>query len=115
MITNKRVRHRTFLFCDGPFLCCSVFDAFHFFQIFVIGADPVHEAIGFEADDPVGDGLDELVVMGAEEHIALEIHQAVVDGGDAFQVQVVGGLIQHEHIGRACTAPSRRRRAPGRS
>ncbi|CAN4008241.1 hypothetical protein BFDFBN_BFDFBN_16790, partial [Dysosmobacter welbionis] len=55
---------------------------------------PVHEL-----HDPVGDGLDKLMVVAGEEDHALEVDQAVVDGGDGLQVQVVGGLVQHQGIG----------------
>ena len=34
------------------------------FQVFVIGAGAVGEAFGLQLDDAVGNGLDELVVMG---------------------------------------------------
>ena len=48
------------------------------------------------ARKPVGcgktSGFDELVVLAGEQDVAGEVHQAVVDGGDGFQVQVVGGL-----------------------
>ena len=55
------------------------------FYILIVCSQSVHHgSIGLKLDDSVGDGLDELVVMGTEEHIALEVHQAVVDGGDAF-------------------------------
>ena len=37
--------------------------------------------------------------MAGKQHHALEVHQAVVDGGDGFQIQMVGGLIQHQHVG----------------
>ena len=36
--------------------------------------------------------------MAGKQHHALEVHQAVVDGGDGFQIQMVGGLIQHQHV-----------------
>ena len=36
--------------------------------------------------------------MAGKQHHTLEVHQAIVDGGDGFQIQVVGGLIQHQHV-----------------
>ena len=37
--------------------------------------------------------------MGGDQHIALDGLQAIIQGGDGLQIQVVGGLIQQEHVG----------------
>ena len=52
-----------------------------------------------ELHDPIGNGLDKLVVVAGKQHHALEINEAVVDGSNRLQVQVVCRLIHHQHIG----------------
>ena len=39
------------------------------------------------------------MVVRRKKDVALEILQAVVDRGDGFQVQVVGGLVENQYIG----------------
>lgn len=64
-------------------------------QVLVVGHLAVDElAVGGEVEHPVGHGLHQLVVVGGEEHVALDGLQAVVQGGDGLQIQVVGGLVQ---------------------
>ena len=69
------------------------------FQVFVKGGHPVNDPIGGYLDDSVGNGLDELMVMGGKEDIALKVDEPVVEGGDRFQIQVVGGLVQKKDVG----------------
>ncbi len=69
------------------------------FQVFVKGGHPVNDPIGGYLDDSVGNGLDELMVMGGKEDIALKVDEPVVEGGDRLQIQVVGGLVQKKDVG----------------
>ena len=70
------------------------------FYILIVCSQSVHHgSIGLELDDSVGDGLDELVVVGCEEHVPFKAHQPFVDRCDGFQIQMVGRLIQHQHVG----------------
>ena len=63
-------------------------------QILVIGGLPVDELpIGGEVKDPVTHRLDELMVVGGHQHVAFHRLQALVQGGDGLQVQVVGGCL----------------------
>ena len=69
------------------------------FYILIVCSQSVHHgSIGLELDDSVGDGLDELVVVGCEEHVPFKAHQPFVDRCDGFQIQMVGRLIQHQHV-----------------
>ena len=69
-------------------------------QVLVIRHHPVNELpFGSEVKDPVTHRLDQLVVMGGNQHIALDCLQTVVQCGDGLQIQVVGGLVQQEHVG----------------
>ena len=47
------------------------------FQILVVGGDLVDQAAGGQLHDPVGRGLDDLVVAGGEQKYAREFHHAV--------------------------------------
>ena len=60
-------------------------------DVFVVFHHLVDDAIRSEFDDAVGDGLDELVVVTAEEHIAFIELQVVVECLDALEVEMVGG------------------------
>ena len=37
--------------------------------------------------------------MGGDQHIALDGLQAIIQGGDGLQIQVVGGLVKQQHVG----------------
>ena len=68
-------------------------------QILIIGHHTVDElSVSGEVKDAVTHGLDELMVVGGHQNVAFDHLQALVQGGDGLQVQVVGGLVQ---IGRA--------------
>ena len=60
------------------------------FQVFIKAHDPVDEAGGGELDDPVGDGGDELMVVGGEEdHLRKAISplfRAVIDSRSRWLV-----------------------------
>ena len=53
----------------------------------------VNGAARADFDDAIGDGLDELVVMAGEHDGAFVVLKGIVEGGNAFQVQVVGRLV----------------------
>ena len=52
-----------------------------------------------EFDDAVGDRLDELVVVGCEEDVSLELLEVVVERLDGFEVEVVGRRVENEAVG----------------
>ena len=49
-------------------------------------------------DDAVAGGVHEFLVVRGEEHAALEGDETVVEGGDALEVEVVGGLVEDEEV-----------------
>ena len=59
----------------------------------------VDDALRGELNHAVGHGLDKLMVVRGEQHIALERLQGVVEGLDGFQVQMVGRRVQNQRIG----------------
>ena len=68
-------------------------------DVFIIFHHLVDDAIRGELDDAVGHGLDEFVVVTAEEHIALVELQVVVECLDALEVEMVGGCVEDEAVG----------------
>ena len=72
-------------------------------QVIVKGHPAVDEAgaffaLGQDFDNPVGDGIDEFVVVRVKKDNAGEGDQAVVEGGDSFKVEVVGRLVEDQHV-----------------
>src|SRR6476620_2893550 len=56
-------------------------------------------ALPRKLDDPVGERLDELHVVAGEDHRGLALQEPVVERGDRFEIEKVGGLIQEEGDG----------------
>ena len=44
-------------------------------------------------DDAVTDGIHQFLIVAGHEKTALEVFQPVVEGGDRFEVEMVGGLV----------------------
>ena len=62
--------------------------------VFVVGAHPVGDrAVHVDLDDPVGDRLDELVVLRGKEQVSGIVGESVVDRRDRLEVEVVGCLL----------------------
>ena len=71
-------------------------------EIIVVSGDLVDDgSIGKDLDDAVCCGLHDLMVAAGEELDTGEAHHAVVEGGDGFHIQVVGGLIKDQAVGSA--------------
>ena len=79
--------HPVFLFLDG--LVADVFVVLH---EFVDGAD------GSQLYDACRNGFNELVVVRAEKDVALEKLKVVVEGLNAFEVEVVRVCVENEAI-----------------
>ncbi len=56
-----------------------------------------HAAV--ELDDARGHRVEEGAVVGDQHHAALEAAQQLLEPGDRVQVQVVGGLVEQQHLG----------------
>ena len=70
------------------------------FQIIVVCHSAVDElTILGEVKDAVGNGLHQLVVVAGDHEVALHIGEAVIESGDGFQIQVVGGLVKEQEVG----------------
>ena len=49
----------------------------------------------------VSDSIHKLVIVGSEENHVGELDQAIVEGRDRLQVQMIGGFVQNEDVGPA--------------
>ena len=69
-------------------------------DIFVVSTQSVGQlTVLIDFHDTVCHGLNEFMVVGGEQHVALEGNQAVVDCSDGFQVQMVGRLVHNQYVG----------------
>ena len=68
-------------------------------QVFFIGALAVDTAFRCDFDNPVCHSFQDFVVVGGENDHAFKVYKAVVHRGNAFQIQVVCGSVQKQHVG----------------
>ena len=68
-------------------------------DVFIVFHHLVDDAIRSQLDDAVGNGLNELVVVTAEEDIAFIELQIIVECLDALEVEVVGWGIEDKAVG----------------
>ena len=68
-------------------------------DVFVVLHHLVDDAIRSEFDDAISYGLDEFVVVAAEEDIAFVEFQVVIERLDALKVEVVGGGVEDKTVG----------------
>ena len=52
-----------------------------------------------ELEDPAGDVVEEVAVMGDDQDRTLVVDQVLLQPCDGFGVKVVGGLVQQQHVG----------------
>src|SRR5690606_24268269 len=68
------------------------------FKEAAVVALPVDQLTTVELHDAGGQRLQELTVVGNEQHGTAELQQHLLQPGNGMDVQVVGGLIQQQHI-----------------
>ena len=61
-----------------------------------------------ELEDPAGDVVEEVAVVGDRDDRALVLGEMLLEPGDGLGVEVVGGLVQQQQIGRAQQQPTER-------
>ena len=61
-----------------------------------------------ELEDPAGDVVEEVAVVGDRDDRALVLGQVLLQPGDGLGVEVVGGLVQQQQVGRAQQQPAER-------
>ena len=76
-------------------LLLGIFAEFH--EV-LIGTLSVDAAFGSDFDDTVRSCLEDFVVMRSENHNSLEVYKAVIDCGNAFEVEVVCWTVKNQHV-----------------
>ncbi len=61
-----------------------------------------------ELEDPAGDVVEEVAVVGDRDDRALVLGQVLLEPGDRLGVEVVGGLVEQQQVGRAQQQPAER-------
>ena len=69
-------------------------------------------AAAVELEDPAGDVVEEVAIVGDGDDGALVVGQVLLEPGDALGVEVVGGLVQQQQIGLLQQQPAQRDAAP---
>ena len=57
-------------------------------------------AAAVEFEDPAGDVVEEVAVVGDDQDGALVVDQVLLQPGDGLGVEVVGRFVQEQHVGR---------------
>ena len=68
-------------------------------DVVIVSHELVNGALRSELYDAVGHSIDEFVVVGSKEYIALEGNEVVIEGLNGLQVKVVGRRIENETVG----------------
>jgi hypothetical protein len=55
--------------------------------------------VAVEAEDDVGDAVEHVAVVGDEDERSLELEQGFFEDLEGGDVEVVGGLVEHEQVG----------------
>ena len=68
--------------------------------VLLVGALKVRNfVVSFEVPNPGSDFIDQIVVMGDQQHCTLIALQGDIESVDRFQVQVVCRLVQNQDVG----------------
>ena len=67
-------------------------------EVFRVRSGKIARTVGRDLHDPRGQFGHEPAVVRHEENRAGVVLQAVDERADGFQVEVVGGLVQHQHV-----------------
>ncbi len=70
-------------------------------QVVVVVAGPVGQRAAVDFDDARGQRAQEAAVVGDEDDAAGELLEEAFQPADRFDVEVVGGLVQQQHVGLA--------------
>ena len=53
-----------------------------------------------EAEQPIHGSIEKVAVMGHDDHAATEVLEEVLEDAQGLDIEIVGGFIQQQHIGR---------------
>ena len=73
-----------------------------------IVALPGHPPAAVQFQDPAGDVVKKIAVVGDDQHRAGVFDQVLLQPGDGLGVEMVGGLVEQQHLGRLEQQPAER-------
>src|SRR5688572_25078752 len=69
-----------------------------FLVLAVVAREELHVRVALEGEDVGGDAVEEPAVMGDHHDAARELEQRVLERAQRLDVQVVGGLVEQQHV-----------------
>src|SRR4249919_1187452 len=69
-----------------------------FLVLAVVAREEFHVRVALEGEDVGGDAVEEPAVMGNHHHAAGELEQRVFQRAQGFDVEVVGGFVEQQHV-----------------
>jgi hypothetical protein len=76
----------------------ALLDSLPLFPLLVVGED-AGVGVAVEAEDDVGDAVEHVAVVGDEDEGSLEFEEGFFEDLEGGDVEVVGGLVEHEEVG----------------
>ena len=68
-------------------------------NVFIIGTHLIcNRSVRMNFDNPVGNGLNEFMVVRSEKDAPLEGNQSLVDCRNGLKIQMVRRLVEHQHV-----------------
>lgn len=83
-------------------LCFLLLDL-RIINVVIVSHQLIDSSFRREFDDTVGNGVDELMVVGREDDIALELYQVVVERLNGFKVKVVRWRVEDQAVSASTT------------
>ena len=68
------------------------------FQIFIICSLMIYDAVRNDFNNTVRNRLNKFAVMRGKNHNAFKVCKAIIQSSNRLQVQMVGGLVQNQHV-----------------
>ena len=78
------------------FFALTPFEVFH--VVLEVALEPYHLGVAFEREDVRSDAIEEPAVMRYDNCAARVGSQGLFQRAQRFDVEVVGGLVEHEHV-----------------
>src|ERR1035437_997845 len=68
-------------------------------HVFFVRALEVFDFAVVEVPDAGGDFVDQIVIVGDQDHRALVLLEREVEGVDGLEIEMIGGLVEHQEVG----------------
>mmetsp|Transcript_7402 Transcript_7402/g.15726 ORF Transcript_7402/g.15726 Transcript_7402/m.15726 type:complete len:407 (+) Transcript_7402:150-1370(+) len=64
----------------------------------VVSGEEVALGLALEREDVSCDAIEEVAVVGHDDGASCEVEEGLLEGAEGFDVEVVGGLVQYDHV-----------------